>query len=98
MPKIDMSATERTDVLAIKASLNTAKDAMKATLVSCSALMDKAEAAGNTADYNAAYLAKERFRRCLADIGIAHALASAAMDEVRNAGPEIFGPGGGRKP
>ena len=115
MPKTAMTADERTDVMAIKASLLAAKNGLKDAMTGCVALMDKAEAAyaaaklvGGTAgeaaeeaateDYNAAYLAKETFRRCLADVGIAHANSSALMNGLRNARPETFAPGGGRKP
>lgn len=112
MPKTALTADDRTDVLSIKASLLASKNGLKDAIVTCAVLMDRAEAAYNAAkvagddaaeeaatdDYNAAYLAKETFRRCLADVGVAHANASMSMNRTRNARPETFGPGGGRKP
>jgi len=97
MAKRPMTTTERVDILAIKASLNTAKDALKAAMASCVNIMDRAEAGGETAEFNAAYRAKENFRACLAQIGIAHADASIAMDAAVEAAAEIFGGGGGRR-
>lgn len=87
--------TEREHVEAVKAGLASAKGTLKAISGELTGIMDKNEDAGKR---NAAFLARARIRRVLADLEIAH---GEMTEDLLKHWPEYegivaFGPGGGR--
>ena len=88
---------ENTAILAVQTALATAKSAMRDAIQGCTDLMAIEKTAGRADAYDEAFLAREKFRRTLGQIGVDHGEASRAMNILfSNAGPIIFGGGGGR--
>ena len=94
MAQPPMTTDELTKVTAVRAGLQKAKEGMKDAFNAASDLMAIELAAGRQKAYNAAYRAREDFRRLQGDIGVSHADASQALDDnVSDAGSVIMAPG-----
>lgn len=97
MAQTTRTTPETTAILAVQAAYAAIKNAGRDGVSACTDLMAVEKTLGNIEAFNEAFLAREKFRRLLGQVGIDHAESSLAMNRLfSDAGPVIFGGGGGR--